>query len=76
LSDPTILRIPKDGIISEILVDRVELMDGFSPNDDGKNETLNLSVKEGSGEFTIESFEIYNRWGHLIWKSTNQKVST
>ncbi|MFN8430911.1 MAG: gliding motility-associated C-terminal domain-containing protein [Spirosomataceae bacterium] len=50
-------------------------MEGFSPNGDNYNETLDLSVKEGSGEFTIESFEIYNRWGHLIWKSTNQKVS-
>ena len=37
----------------------------FSPNDDGLND-----VFEPSGNVTLQSMEIYNRWGELVFKSS------
>jgi uncharacterized repeat protein (TIGR01451 family) len=62
---PTILRIPKDSTLANNLVDLIEIPGGFSPNDDDINEGLESIVPEG---VEVEMFEIYNRWGHLVWK--------
>ena len=71
LSDPTIFRIPKDSVPAESLVDLVKVPGGFSPNNDLSkvNETLDTFVPE---EVDLEFFEIYNRWGHLVWKYTGK----
>lgn len=45
----------------------VFIPEGFSPNGDGIND---LFVIRGFGNVTI-SLEVYNRWGHLVYKSDN-----
>ncbi|GAA4451855.1 hypothetical protein GCM10023189_14320 [Nibrella saemangeumensis] len=42
---------------------------GFSPNGDGINDTFVISGTEG---LTV-SLEVYNRWGHLVYKSDDYK---
>ncbi|MBP8155404.1 MAG: gliding motility-associated C-terminal domain-containing protein, partial [Leadbetterella sp.] len=66
-SMPTVLRIPKDSTVANNLVDLIEIPGGFSPNNDDINESLESIVPEG---VEVEMFEIYNRWGHLVWKYT------
>jgi uncharacterized repeat protein (TIGR01451 family) len=64
-SSPTVFTIPKDVKPGESLVDKVVIPDGFSPNGDGDNDNLESLVPEG---VEVEIFELYNRWGHLVWK--------
>ena len=70
-STPTVFRIPKDSTVSTTLVDLIEIPGGFSPNGDQTNETLESLVPEG---VEVEMFEIYNRWGHLVWKYTGTEI--
>ena len=63
-SSPTVFIIPKEIKTDENLVDKVIVGDGFSPNGDGITDNLEIQT-EG---VEIETFEIYNRWGHLVWK--------
>ncbi len=41
---------------------------GFTPNNDGKNDVLRVTAV---GMQHIEYFNIYNRWGQLIFSTTN-----
>jgi gliding motility-associated-like protein len=41
---------------------------GFTPNDDGRNDILKPEYK---GIKTLKSFSVYNRWGQLIFTTTN-----
>jgi gliding motility-associated-like protein len=66
-STPTIIRIPTDSTEANNMVDLIEIPGGFSPNGDDINESLESIVPEG---VQVEMFEIYNRWGHLVWKYT------
>jgi uncharacterized repeat protein (TIGR01451 family)/gliding motility-associated-like protein len=66
-STPTVVRIPKDSTVANNMVDLIEIPGGFSPNGDDINESLESIVPEG---VEVEMFEIYNRWGHLVWKYT------
>jgi uncharacterized repeat protein (TIGR01451 family)/gliding motility-associated-like protein len=70
-STPTIFRVPKDSTVANNLVDLIEIPGGFSPNGDETNETLESVVPEG---VSVEMFEIYNRWGHLVWKYTGSET--
>ena len=65
LSSPTVIKIPGKEDVTEDLVDKVMIPEGFSPNDDGQNDVLEAAVPEG---IEVEMFELYNRWGHLVWK--------
>ncbi|WP_299160611.1 gliding motility-associated C-terminal domain-containing protein [uncultured Tenacibaculum sp.] len=42
----------------------------FSPNGDSTNETL---VFEGIEQYNKSLLEVYNRWGNLVYKTTNYK---
>ncbi|GAA4415111.1 hypothetical protein GCM10023187_45310 [Nibrella viscosa] len=42
---------------------------GFSPNGDGINDTFVISGTAG----LIVSLEVYNRWGHLVYKNDDYK---
>ena len=68
-STPTVFRIPKDTTVAINLVDLIEVPGGFSPNDDGENDKFESLVPDG---VDVEVFELYNRWGHLIWKYEGQ----
>ena len=59
LSSPTILSLSLSPMA------RVIIPGGLSPNGDGVNDTWNVSIPLG---IQLEVFEVYNRWGHLIWK--------
>jgi gliding motility-associated-like protein len=40
----------------------------FSPNGDGKNDVL---YPRGKGIFNIKSFQIFNRWGEIVYQRFN-----
>jgi gliding motility-associated-like protein len=46
---------------------------GFSPNGDGKNDNFIISIPLGA---KIELFEIFNRWGQLVYKDINGAIVT
>ncbi|MFM9007090.1 MAG: gliding motility-associated C-terminal domain-containing protein, partial [Bacteroidota bacterium] len=45
--------------------DPIEVPNGFSPNNDGKNDTF---VIDGIDRFPGNALFIYNRWGNLVYK--------
>jgi gliding motility-associated-like protein/uncharacterized repeat protein (TIGR01451 family) len=45
----------------------VIIPEGFSPNGDGKNDSFIIQIPTG---VTLESCNIYNRWGQLVFKDT------
>jgi gliding motility-associated-like protein len=47
----------------------VILPNAFTPNGDEDNESFGLIVKEGTA--TIDIMQIYNRWGQLVFESTD-----
>lgn len=48
--------------------DFVKLPSGFSPNGDGKNDYFGILR---AGDFNLESFKIFNRWGNIVFETTN-----
>ena len=46
--------------------------DAFTPNDDGKNDRLNIRYK---GYFLQFEFNVYNRWGQLVYSSKNPQLA-
>ncbi|MBK7763191.1 MAG: gliding motility-associated C-terminal domain-containing protein [Bacteroidetes bacterium] len=44
----------------------VSLPNAFSPNQDGKNDIFKAII---FGEITLVSFEIYNRWGNMLFST-------
>lgn len=50
----------------------VYMPNSFTPNDDGKNDSFKPKFY---CEFDNYSLEIYNRWGELIFKSTDPDIS-
>ncbi|MCR9064010.1 MAG: gliding motility-associated C-terminal domain-containing protein, partial [Cytophagales bacterium] len=62
VSSPTVVTLPISGS-GELIV-----AEGFSPNGDGINDTWNVKIPTGA---TVETFEVYNRWGHLVWRPEN-----
>ena len=60
-----------DSITHKVIVSPynfINLPSGFSPNGDGKNETFGI-LKAGNIE--LLEFKIYNRWGNLVFSTTN-----
>jgi gliding motility-associated-like protein len=57
-------------VISFIVVQpEVLLPNAFTPNGDGTNDSFGLIVREGTA--TIDIMQIYNRWGQLVFESTD-----
>ncbi|MBP9882006.1 MAG: choice-of-anchor L domain-containing protein [Chitinophagales bacterium] len=46
----------------------VEVASGFSPNSDGTNDILHVLAR---GVFNLNHFYIYNRWGELVFETTD-----
>ncbi len=51
---------------------KVNYPNAFTPNGDGKNDVFALAVLVG--KVTVESLEIYNRWGQKVYESTDQQA--
>jgi gliding motility-associated-like protein len=49
--------------------DNYSIPSAFSPNNDGKNDFFRLDIDEHFTDFKIE---IYDRWGQLIYHSSDQ----
>ncbi|MFK7785130.1 MAG: gliding motility-associated C-terminal domain-containing protein [Crocinitomicaceae bacterium] len=45
----------------------IQVSGGFSPNDDGTNETFNIL---GLENFPSNTLSIYNRWGNLVYQAS------
>ena len=42
---------------------------GFSPNGDGINDEWVVALPDCSDSAPVlKSFDVYNRWGHLVWQ--------
>jgi gliding motility-associated-like protein len=50
----------------------VEIIDVFSPNADGRNDNFAPYFK---GDVSVLSFKIYNRWGQIIYQTSDQNPS-
>lgn len=48
--------------------DFVKLPSGFSPNGDGQNDYFGVLR---AGDFNLEIFKIFNRWGNVVYESTD-----
>jgi len=49
-----------------------EMANLFSPNGDGHNDTfMPVNVKSATGDITIRTFRIFNRWGQQVYDNTN-----
>ena len=48
----------------------------FSPNGDARNATFNIVYDENAftGELNIIEFQVYNRWGELLYNNENPTV--
>lgn len=56
-----------------IIVDRdhgVYVPNGFSPNNDGRNDRFYI-FSDPDGVEEIELLRIFNRWGEFVWENTN-----
>ena len=54
------------GVDSTIVIVKPEIPDGFTPNDDGKNDVWEIGLLEF---YPNSELQIYNRWGELIFNS-------
>ena len=54
---------------------RVFVPNIFSPNDDGYNDALEISIG-CEHDFTVEQFEIFDRWGGQVFSSKNYPLAT
>lgn len=51
----------------KFIIDKIFIPEGFSPNGDGKNDLFVIP----QGGLTPLDLEIFNRWGNVVYKSTN-----
>jgi gliding motility-associated-like protein len=58
---------------ASIRCDSLFFYHGFTPNGDGHNDTW---IIEGIENFETNTVSIFNRWGDLVWKSSNYNNGT
>lgn len=58
--------------IFRLLFPLVRIPNAFTPNGDGDNDFFEMTVLEGSVQ--IERMQIFNRWGNLVFESTDPKA--
>ncbi len=51
-----------------VLCEGLSIVQGFSPNDDGSNETFKIT---GLNDYPDHHLYVYNRWGNLVYEATN-----
>jgi gliding motility-associated-like protein len=52
------------------LISTIDILEVFSPNQDGNNDGLVVSI---DGNIIITRFKIFNRWGQVIFETTDSK---
>lgn len=65
------LQILEECIEKVIVISGVNIPTAFSPNNDGKNEKLNLIVGKDVASYTLY---IFDRWGNTIFKNTDPTI--
>ena len=55
-------------VIINVVCDTLDIPNGFSPNEDGTNDTF---VIDGLSKYPVNMLWIYNRWGNLVYKKQN-----
>ena len=55
-------------IIGGLCCDQVYIPNAFTPNNDGNNDTWHVVTSAG---IKILQYEVYNRWGNLLWRGLN-----
>ncbi len=53
-----------------ITINELSIPNGFSPNSDGANDNFEIP---GITQFTNVKLEVFNRWGNLVYESTDYK---
>ncbi|MFK7950069.1 MAG: choice-of-anchor L domain-containing protein [Saprospiraceae bacterium] len=51
----------------------VFIANGFTPNDDGNNDVL--YVQGGRGTSEVVSFQVFDRWGELVYEAMNAPIN-
>jgi gliding motility-associated-like protein len=51
---------------SELTIDKLAILNFFSPNNDGYNDLWNFEIGSDHPEAIVE---VLNRWGQIVWKS-------
>ncbi|MBK8564664.1 MAG: gliding motility-associated C-terminal domain-containing protein [Saprospiraceae bacterium] len=51
-----------------VLCEGLSIVQGFSPNGDGSNETFKIT---GLNDYPDHHLYVYNRWGNLVYEATN-----
>ena len=54
-----------DRIDDDLCIDDIELLEGFSPNGDGVNDTYKLPIEL---DIYNVKFEVFNRWGNIVYR--------
>lgn len=60
--------INEDSIFINILEPMWDIPDLFSPNNDGLNDVYQV-VTNGNPNFTLVRFQVFNRWGELVFET-------
>ena len=55
-----------------VIVENILVPQGFSPNDDGTNDTWHIS---GIENYPINHIEVYNRWEIKVFETDNYGVN-
>lgn len=58
--------------VFRLLFPQVRFPNAFTPNGDGHNDSFEMTIFEGTA--LIERMQIFNRWGVLIYESTDPKA--
>ena len=61
--DTITVNVSTKGIVS------FQVPNAFTPNGDGRNDCF--GIRNWGGDITVQEFKIYNRWGQLIFSTTN-----
>lgn len=61
----------RDSVIIILEAGIIEIPNAFTPNQDGRNDKLELLY---TGLVEIEFFRVYNRWGEIIFETTDPTV--
>ncbi|MEQ1744145.1 MAG: T9SS type B sorting domain-containing protein [Saprospiraceae bacterium] len=69
----------KDGCVQiaektfQLIFPKIGFPNAFTPDNDGNNDTFEMILFEGNAY--VERMEIYNRWGGLVFQSTDPKAA-
>ncbi len=59
--------------VAVVFGDAIALPSGFTPNGDGSNDFFHPIIR---GPYQVDEFKVFNRWGEMVYYSTNTDCST